>query len=207
MTSRISGSVHRRGFLRNSADGLAGWPFDVPAPDPHLPILWATMSFDWQFYEWSSNILYNNSDHNVPVTGSLVWIWFLTGHPEVFPNAPEFLTAGAQFTFETFVAPGAGGWDVGWLAEPRTGTYSSTPDKIDDSGSSPLSRLLAVERNGALLLWFAMDFRNITLHENGLQGSHGWVIDGGPDTLYYTYAYGSSPSATYGLSTEPLRMG
>ena len=138
------------------------------------------------------------------VNGSLIWIWLLTGHPELFPNAPTFLTAGAQFTFETFVPPGESGWDVGWLAEPRTGTYSSVPDKIDDSGSSPLSRLLAMEHNGALILWFAMDFRNPQVNETGLTGSHGWTIDGGPDTLYYTYAYGSPLTAAYGLATEPL---
>jgi hypothetical protein len=194
-------------MLRNSADGLAGWRFDVPAPDPHFPVLWATISFDWQFYEWSSNILYNDTDHNVHVNGSLIWIWLLTGHPELFPNAPEFLTDGGLFTFETFVVPGSGGWDVGWLVAPRTGTFSSVPDKIDDSGSSPLSRLLAMERNGVLVLWFAMDFRNIQLNEAGLSGSHGWVMNGGADTLYYTYAYGSSPTSAYGLVNEPLLVG
>ena len=64
-----------------------------------------------------------------------------------------------------------------------------------------------MERNGVLMLWFAMDFRNIQLHEPGLSGSHGWVINGGVDTLYYTYAYGSSPSAVYPVATEPLLVG
>jgi hypothetical protein len=202
-----SGHVARRGFLRNEAEGLAGWRFDIPPPDRGMPVLWASIWFDWQFYEWSSNLLYNNLDHNVHMNGSLIWIWLLTGHPEVFPNAPTFLTAGAQFTFETFVPPGESGWDVGWLAEPRIGTYSSVPDKIDDSGSSPLSRLLAMEHNGALMLWFAMDFRNPQVSEPGLQGSHGWTINGGADTLYYTYAYGSPRTAASGLATEPLMVG
>ena len=147
---------------------------------------------DWQFYDWSSNLLTNPTDHNIHVNGSLVWIWFLTGHPQIFPNAPEFLTDGALFSFETFVVPGTnGGWDAAWLAPAKSGTFSSVPDKIDDSGSSPLSRLLAMDQNGVLRLWFAMDFRNPQVNEAGLSGSHGWTIDGGPDTLYYTYAYSS----------------
>ncbi len=204
-----SGVAGRSGFLRSNTDGLAGFRFDVPAPDPSLTCLWATISFDWQFYDWSSNLLTNPTDHNIHVNGSLVWIWFLTGHPQIFPNAPEFLTDGALFSFETFVVPGTnGGWDAAWLAPAKSGTFSSVPDKIDDSGSSPLSRLLAMDQNGVLRLWFAMDFRNPQVNEAGLSGSHGWTIDGGPDTLYYTYAY-SSPrlidlSYTYAYSSPRL---
>jgi hypothetical protein len=84
------------------------------------------------------------------VDGSLDWRWLLTGNPSVFSSVPVILWDAGQFTFNTFIVPGANGFDVGWLAKPQSETYSSIPDKTDASMSSPLSRLLAMTSGGFL---------------------------------------------------------
>jgi hypothetical protein len=166
--------------------GVAGFAWDVPAPDPSLgTCVWATISFDWAFYGGQSDTPKNFGDQTMRIYGSVDWYWYLTGHPQIFPAAPIFLTDGGQYSFYMDVAPGDGGFDVGWLTPPRAGSYSNKPDKTDASMTSPLQRLLSTDVNGVLKLWFAVDFRNQT----PLTATIGnpW----GPNTLYWSYAYAS----------------
>jgi hypothetical protein len=196
-----SGVARRKSLLRNAADGLPGFRWDVPLPDPQRTLLWASLSFDWQFYEWKSLNLLNRTSRKIFVEGSLDWRWLLTGHPQVFPVAPIFLSGAGHFTFNTFISPGADGFDVGWLAPAASATFSSEVDKTDASMTSPLQRLLAMADGGVLKLWFAMDFQNLRYKlDNGNDLTHGYTLDGGPETLYYAYAY-ASPFA--GAGTRP----
>jgi len=123
------------------------------------------------------------------------WVWLLTGHPSIFSTAPIFLTDGGTYSTYTSVSPGGAGWDVGWLTPPSSGIYSSEPDKLDASMTSPLQRLLAMNVNGVLELWFALDIRN--------QKGGGSIYKWGPDHLYYAYAY-AVPMATV-ASDEPWK--
>jgi hypothetical protein len=187
-----SGVAARGPILRNAADGLPGFRWDVPAPEAGRTVLWASLGFDWQFYEWSSLSMPNHSDRKVFVDGSLDWRWMLTGVPSLFPDAPVFLEGAGHFTFNTFIGPGGDSFDVGWLAPPVSGTFSSTPDKTDASMTSPLQRLLAMTRGGVLKLWFAMDFEHVRYRlDNGNDRTTGYLIDGGPKTIFYAYAYAS----------------
>jgi hypothetical protein len=188
-----SGLAARGPALRNAADGLPGFRWDVPAPEAGRTVLWASLGFDWQFYEWSSLSMPNHSDHKVFVDGSLDWRWMLTGVPSLFPDAPVFLEGAGHFTFNTFIGPGGDSFDVGWLAPAVSGTFSSTPDKTDASMTSPLQRLLAMTSGGVLKLWFAMDFEHVRYRlDNGNDRTTGYVLDGGPTTIYYAYAYASA---------------
>ena len=183
-----SGTVPRGPLVRNAADGLSGFRWDVPAPDPRWTVLWASISFDWQFYSWRSLGVHNNTSNSVHVDGSLDWQWFLTGNPFVFEYAPIFLIDSGHYAFETFIVPDASGWEVGWLAPPRSDTYPSTAG--DPNTPSPLSQLLAMRQGSVLRLWFAMRFTNVHVAYGGpVSGSRGWAIGDGPTTLYYTYAY------------------
>jgi hypothetical protein len=189
-----SGMVNRGAALRSTAD-RPGFRWDVPAPDPSRTVLWASLAFDWQFYEWTSLNLPNNTDNNIFVDGSLDWSWYLTGNPFVFPRSWVYMNEAAPFTFNTFIVPGGNGFDVGWLSWPQSTTYSSVPDKTDASMTSPLQRLLAMTSGGALMLWFAMDFQNIRYRlDAGLDITTGYILNGGPTTLYYAYAYSSMAS-------------
>jgi hypothetical protein len=179
-----SGIVSRGEMLLRGRKRLPGFRWDVPAPDPSLgTVLWATLGFDWVFYSWRSTYPKNYSDQKIRFNGSLQWVWLLTGHPDVFPAAPIFLTDGGLYSFYWDLAPGDAGFDVGWLTPPLSGYYSSQPDKIDPSMTSPLQRLLAMNVNGVLMLWFAWDIRNQV---------GGGTIDGGPNVLYYSYAYAAA---------------
>jgi hypothetical protein len=187
-----SGIAPRAAVALNAADGLPGFRWDVPLPDPKRTLLWASLAFDWQFYEWKSLGLHNGTNRKIFVEGSLDWRWLLTGHPQVFPVAPVFLQGAGHFTFNTFISPGADGFDVGWIAPQASATFSSEPDKTDASMTSPLQRLLAMKSGGVLKLWFAMDFQHARYKlDNGNDHTGGYTIDGGPKTIYYTYAYGS----------------
>jgi hypothetical protein len=178
-----SGLASRGAFLRSGKWGTSGFRLDMPAPDPRMgTVVWATMSFDWAFYGWQSNIPINYSDHSVRINGSVDWNWFLTGHPAIFPTAPIFLSDNGRYTFYMDLAPGEGGFDAGWLTPPRSGSYSNEPDKTDASMTSPLQRLLAMNVNGALMLWFAVDYENQTPRTSI---GYPW----GPNTLHYAYAY------------------
>src|SRR5260221_890072 len=187
-----SGLVSRSASLQpfNIATGLAGFAWDVPAPDPSLgTVVWATISFDWAFYGWQSGTPRNDGDQSIRIYGSVDWIWYLTGHTQVFPTAPIFLSDGGRYTFYMDLAPGVGGFDAGWLTPPRSGSYSNQADKTDASMTSPLQRLLAMNVNGVLKLWFAADYRNQTPHTATI--GYPW----GPNMLYYSYAY-ASPAQT-----------
>jgi hypothetical protein len=198
--------VNRGGVLRNAANGLPGFRWDVPAPETGRTVLWASLAFDWQFYEWASLSIPNDTSNSIFVDGLLDWRWLLTGNPFVFSSAPIFLTDGGRFTFNTFIARGGDGFDVGWLAGPQSRTYTSIPDKTDASMSSPLSRLLAMTSGGALMLWFGMDFRNLRYRLNdGPDITAGYILNGGPHTLYYAYAYSSMASGA--MATDPLVEG
>jgi hypothetical protein len=179
-----SGIVSPSGTLLIGATGLSGFRWDVPAPDPSLgTVLWATLGFDWTFYSWRSDYPKNDGDQKIRFDGSLQWVWLLTGLPDIFPAAPIFLTDGGLYSFYMDLAPGDAGFDVGWLTPPLSGYYSSQPDKIDPSMTSPLQRLLATNVNGVLKLWFALDIRNQV---------GGGFIYGGPNVLYYSYAYAAA---------------
>jgi hypothetical protein len=186
-----SGSVSRGASPQPYiAPGLGGFRWDVPAPDPSLgTVIWATISFDWAFYGWQSDTPKNDSDHTIRINGSVDWGWYLTGHPQIFPAAPVFLYDGGQYTFYMDLAPGDGGFDVGWLTPPRSGSYSNKPDKMDASMTSPLQRLLATNLDGVLKLWFAVSFANQTPPTVGIGNPYG------PNTLYYSYAYASPAGA------------
>jgi hypothetical protein len=46
---------------------------------------------------------------------------------------------------------------------------------------------------GTLALWFAMDFQNLRYRfDGGDDWTTGYILSGGPKTIYYTYAYASS---------------
>jgi hypothetical protein len=200
-----SGLVNRGDALRSTAD-VAGFRFDVPAPDPTRTVVWASLAFDWQFYEWTSLSISNDTSDRINVDGSLYWSWYLTGNPFVFPRSWVYLSENGPFSFNTFIPPGGNGFDVGWLTWPLSQTYSPVPDKTDASMTSPLQRLLAMTSGDVLMLWFAMDFQNIVYRlDGGNDITSGYIINGGPQTLYYAYAYSSMASAQ--AASAPLLRG
>lgn len=178
-----SGLVPRGNVQVNAADSLPGFRWDVPAPEPNRLLAWAAIWFDWQFWRWYSNWLNNTTGHNVHVDGSLDWRWVLTGHPYFFPDPPILMEDSGHFTFETFIPPGGNGYDVGWLVPPKGETFTST---AGPGQTSPLANLLSLKRNGVLRLWFGLDFTNVV-------GPAPWAMSGGPNTLYYQYAYIGPP--------------
>jgi hypothetical protein len=179
--------VHRGALQVNAADSLPGFRWDVPAPEPRRRLAWAAIWFDWQFWRWYSLGLKNITDHNVHIDGSVDWRWVLTGHPQVFPNPPILMEDSGHFTFETFIVPGGDGYDVGWLVPPKGETFMAGP------APSPLSQLLSLRQGGTLFLWFGVDLQNAMLHHAGGLSGGGWAMGGGPNTLYYQYAYIGPP--------------
>jgi len=172
---------------------FGGFSWNIPAPDPSYgDIVWAAIAFDWAFYGWQSDTSKNDGDDPIRINGSVQWIWYLTGDPDLFPRAPIFLADSGIYTFYQDLAPGEGGFDAGWLTPPRSASYSSQPDKTDGSMTSPLQRLLAMNVDGFLKLWFTVEYRNETPRTVAIGNPYG------PDTLYYAYAYatpfGSAPA-------------
>jgi hypothetical protein len=54
---------------------------------------------------------------------------------------------------------------------------------------------------GVLKLWFAIHFQNVRYRlDGGLDITTGYILNGGPQTLYYSYAY----SATATIAATPL---
>jgi hypothetical protein len=186
-----SGLVRRGPLAVNAADQLPGFRWDVPAPDPRRRLAWAAIWFDWQFWRWYSFSLKNNGSHSVHVDGSVDWRWVLTGNPFLFDDPPILMEDSGHFTFETFIVPGGDGYDVGWLVPPKGETFMAAPGP----GPSPLSRLLSLRQGGTLWLWFGVDLQNPTLHFSGPLSGGGYAMGGGPNTLYYQYAY-SGPALT-----------
>src|SRR3954471_22041803 len=59
----IESHVIPRGQLaHNPANGLPGFRWDVPLPDPQRTVLWMTLGFDWAFYGWKSDLPRNTSN-------------------------------------------------------------------------------------------------------------------------------------------------
>lgn len=201
-----SGLVNRDALVSIAAD-RPGFAWDVPGPDPTRTVLWASLGFDWQFYEWATLPgLVNDTNNNMNVSGGLIWSWYLSGNPYVFSRSWVYLQEVGPFSFETFVAPGGDGFDVGWLTWPLSQTFSAIPDKTDASMTSPLQRLLAMESGGVLKLWFSMDFQDVGYWlDDGVVRTGGWTINGGPKTIYYAYAYASM--ANEAAASGPLMRG
>jgi hypothetical protein len=186
-----SGLVQRGPVQVNAIDSLPGFRWDLPAPEWGRRVAWAAIWFDWQFWRWYSASLKNNGSHGVHVDGGVDWRWVLTGNPFFFPDPPILMEDAGHFTFETFIVPGGDGYDAGWLVPPKGETYLPGP------APSPLGHLLGLRVDNVLRLWFGVDLRNPTLHFSGpLSGSGGWAMGGGPNTLYYQYAYVGSALPT-----------
>lgn len=168
------------GPVPNEAWGLPGFRWTIPAPDPAKTLVWATVSLEWTFYGWRYGFPKNTSNEKLRVEGSLDWRWLLTGHPQLFTYAPILLTDEGHYSFYVDLAPGASGFDVGWLTPPKTGVYTTVPDKLDGWNTS-LARLLSMNHNGALELWFALDIRN--------QNPGGFINPWGPNRIEWVYAY------------------
>lgn len=138
-----SGIVSRSGMPFLGAKRLPGFRWDVPAPDPSLgTVLWATLGFDWVFYSWRSNYPKNDGDQKIRFNGSLQWIWLLTGHPDIFPAAPIFLTDGGLYSFYMDLAPGDAGFDGLAHASPfRLLLVPTGQDgRVDDQPAAAIAR-------------------------------------------------------------------
>lgn len=177
-----AGSVARGALQRrNVAQGLSGFSFAMPIPDPNRELLWAELRIIWFFNGWKSEWPKNTSSSSLHVEGSVDWYWFLTGNPFHFDEAPIFLTDGGHFEFETSVSPGARGFDVGWISPARSGIFTNEPDKQDERNLSPLQRLLSLRVDDELKIWFAMETRR----ESPWASHNPW----GANRLEYVYAY------------------
>jgi len=187
--SRVS-VLGRRGPVQvNAADHLPGFRWDVPAPEWGRRLVWASISFPWQFWRWYSFELKNNSDHAVHIDGSVDWRWVLTGNPFFFPDPPILMEDSGHFTFETFIPAHGDGFDVGWLVPPKSETFLP-----EGPAPTPLSRLLNLRVGNVLRLWFGVELTNPTLHASGpLSGHGGWAMGGGPGSMYVEYAYLGPP--------------
>lgn len=192
-----SGTVNRGAALRFSTLGLPGFRFQVPAPDPNRTLLWVWMGFDWFFNGWKSSWPENTGSSSKRVEGSLRWVWYLTGHPHIFADPPIVLSDGDGYEFYTSVPPGGAGFDVGWLARKKEGVFTSVPDKLDASNTSPLHRLMSLKQGNTLELWFAMDIQDKT-------PTGGIIWPWGPNTLFYSYAYGEMLT---GPVSDPWTLG
>jgi hypothetical protein len=173
----------------NAADSLPGFRWDVPAPERGRRVIWASISFPWQFWRWYSLEMKNNSSHAVHINGSVDWRWVLTGHPSFFPDPPILMDDSGHFTFETFIPAHGDGFDVGWLVPPKGETFLA-----QGPAPTPLSRLLSLRVGNVLRLWFGVDLTNPTLHASGpLSGHGGWAMGGGPGSMSVEYAYLGPP--------------
>ncbi len=177
-----SGVVGRGALLRHLPSGMLGFRWEVPAPDASRQLLWIQIRFDWHFNGWKSEWPRNTGSRSTRVEGSLRWLWYLTGHPQFFPDAPILLADSDKFEFYTSIPPGGRGWDVGWITPAKEGVFTAVPDKQDERNSSPLERLLSLQRGNTLELWHVLDAQNRT-------PASGTIWPWGPTTLFYTYAY------------------
>jgi hypothetical protein len=192
-----SGTVARGAALRNLTLGLPGFRFQVPAPDANRTLLWVSMGFDWFFNGWQSSFPKNTGSSSKRIEGSLRWLWYLTGHPQIFADPPILLSDSDGYEFYTTLPPGGAGFDVGWLTRKKEGVFTDVPDKQDPENTSPLQRLLSLKQGTTLELWFAMDIQDQT-------PSGGFIMPWGPNTLCYTYAYAELLG---GIAAEPWTAG
>lgn len=190
-----SGAVNRGALLRSIPSGLPGFSWEVPAPDANRQLLWVQIGFDWHFNGWKSEWPKNTGSSDKRVEGSLRWLWYLTGHPQLFPDAPILLSDSDGFDFYTSIPPGGRGWDVGWLAPAKEGVFTNVPDKQDEQNTSPLQRLLSLKQGNTLKLWHALDIRDKT-------PVSGVIWPWGPKTLFYVYAYVAMASPVVGEEWE-----
>jgi hypothetical protein len=182
-------AVERGGVLANVAADLPGFAFNVPAPERNRRLLWASISFPWQFWEWDGWAPTNDSSSNLRIEGSVHWEWRLTGNPSVFPTAPIFMSDGRLFEFYTLIVPGGTGFSAGWLAEP----YEKTIPWVSSikGAPSPLAQLLGVRDGDVLRLWITLVFRNAVLNGNDWAGPGAFW--GGPNSIDVVYAYNGPP--------------
>jgi len=179
-----SGLVQRGALQTNAADHLPGFRWDVPAPQFNRILAWAAIWFDWQFWRWYSLGVKNTTSHSVHIDGSVDWRWVLTGNPFFFSDPPILMEDSGHFTFETFIPAGGDGYDVGWLVPPKGETFMAGP---------ALSQLLSLRQGSTLRLWFGVDLQHPMLHSSGGLSGSGYAMGGGPNTLYYQYAYVGPP--------------
>jgi hypothetical protein len=182
---RVRPGVGRRpGAVAEAGAGLPGYAFNVPAP-PAGRLLWAEISFPWQYWEWDGWGPSNHSSSNLRIEGSVDCAWILTGNPSEFPAAPEFMSDGGHFEFYTTVPPGGEGFSAAWLAEPYEKTFPSKRSKV--GVPSPLEQLLSVRDGNVLRLWVALAFRDAELDDQPWEGPG--AFSGGPQAISVNYAY------------------
>jgi hypothetical protein len=185
---RSSAVVVHRGVARRSSSRLPsddltywfGWSWYVPAP-PAGQVLWFTLGLETQWWEWHAFPGgRNDTSHFLYADFGLTWRWMLLAQQ-----------AGAQLIFDqnryewyASLAPGDNQWKAWWIHPARSVTLTPC-DK--ESDPNPLALLLATESGGELEVRFAGDFPSSGVTVNGKE-AHGYAIQGGPNTLYYSYA-------------------
>jgi hypothetical protein len=163
------------------APGWGGWQWNIPTP-PAGEVLWFTLEFASQWWKWVAYSLTNNSGHYKYADVALVWRWNLLPNPWEFPGWEPFMADSAGYEFYASEPPGNSAFTAWWV-EPYKSVTLMPSGKLE---RDPLTLLLATERNGLLRLWYGYNISDLTF--NGKEWHGAGYIDGGPETLFYSYA-------------------
>lgn len=152
-----------------------GSRWDVPMPDQDRLVTSASIWFDAYKRTWTGHYA-NMSGKTYSYDASVDWGWSLTGHPMLFPQAPDFFGGSGHFAGHVVQPPGQKFYTE-WVIPAAGATFT---------GSS-LTQLLGMEKNGELILWYETAVCNATL--NG-KDAVAWSMGGEPLILWYQYTYG-----------------
>jgi hypothetical protein len=188
-----SAVVVHRGVARGSSSRLRsfeddvshwfGWSWNVPAP-PAGQVLWFTLGLWTQWWEWLGPSGRNNTSHFLYADFGVTWRWMLLAELNGGAQLAQLMFDQNRYELYASLAPGDNLWRASWIHPARSVTL--TPyDK--ESDPNPLALLLSTESGGELVVQFAGDFPSSGVTFNGKE-THLYVIKGGPDTLYYSYA-------------------
>lgn len=193
---RRSGRLHSHLNAEPVLPGWGWWRWDIPAPPPG-ELLWCTLEFASQWWKWSSFLTAtNDSGYAQHIDFGVTWRWMLLPNAYEVPGAPASMQDGARYEFYASKPVGSRYWTAWWVHPARSVTLTPYGKESDPNA---LALLLSTERSGELQLMFAYQFPWSEVTING-QEAHGYTIDGGPDTLFYSYGVAVPRSA----EVEPI---
>lgn len=191
-----SRSTKLKSFLSSEVNLGPGWGwsrFSIPAPLQGEVVQWVTLEYPLQWWSFSS-FPYgpNESGHYQYVPFGLTWRWMLLPDLTVVPGAPASMQDGARYEFHASQPPGGTTWTAWWVEPSRSVTLTPYGKESDPNA---LSLLLATEYGGYLHLMFAYQFPWLEITFNGKPYTGGAFIEGGPETLFYSYGVLVPPKA------------
>jgi len=167
------------------------WPwtgafFSITAPPPEAQILWFTIAFDWQLWEWRNAGPTNSTSKSLRIDFGISWEYELVPNPYYTTSPGRFMRESDRHEGYTSVSPNSYGFNTGWVVPANSVTL--TPDS-KESSPTPLQLLLAANVNGVIHLYHRWRMSNEVVRINGKE-ARGWAyfLYGGVDYIHYSYA-------------------